>query len=208
MLDWSMRRLPRSCERPASCSCGTRVDVGLEYAKAATVLREARFVFVWNTGRCGSTLVHRALSAAGACSLSEPQWFDQFYVPWEAEPGWKWPDASDIIFLCFVLDCVKQLGGRDSKVFVLNPKGGAAAAFPAVDRAFPADAFDVVHIQMYRNAVDVLESFGSIMFGDTPPPPRTEDLRASHVPALQERLETVDTSLIPHDNFCKDMSLK
>ena len=35
----------------------------------------------------------------------------------------------------------------------------------------------------------------------------TEDLRASHVPALQERLSPADTSLIPQDNFCKDMSL-
>ena len=73
-------------------------------------------------------------------------------------------------------------------------------------RAFLADTFDVLHIQMYRNAVDVLESFGSTTPGDKPPP-RTEDLRASHVPVLQERLNPADTSLIPHDNFCKDMSL-
>ena len=77
---------------------------------------------------------------------------------------------------------------------------------PAVGRAFLADTFDVLHIQMYRNAVDVLESFGSSGAGDMPPP-RTEDLRASHVPVLQERLSPADTSLIPHDNFCKDISL-
>ena len=62
-----------------------------------------------------------------------------------------------------------------------------------MDRAFLADTFDVLHIQMYRNAVDVLESFGSTTPGDKPPP-RTDDLRA-------------DISLIPQDNFCKDMSL-
>jgi len=43
--------------------------------------------WVWNTGRCGSTLVHRALAAAGQASakvggpllvsLSEPRWFDE-----------------------------------------------------------------------------------------------------------------------------------
>ena len=77
---------------------------------------------------------------------------------------------------------------------------------PAVDRAFLADTFDALHIQMYRNAVDVLESFGSTTPGDKPPP-RTEDLRASHDPVLQERLSPADTSLIPQDNFCKDMSL-
>ena len=35
----------------------------------------------------------------------------------------------------------------------------------------------------------------------------TEDLRASHVIVLQERLSPADTSLIPQDNFWKDMSL-
>ena len=63
---------------------------------------------------------------------------------------------------------------------------------PAVDRAFLADTFDVLHIQMYRNAVDVLESFGSSRPGDKPPP-WTEDLRASHFPVLQERLSSART---------------
>ena len=75
-----------------------------------------------------------------------------------------------------------------------------------MDRAFPADTFDVLHFQTYRNAVDVLEFLGSSRPGDKPPP-RMEDLRASHVPVLQERLSPADTSLIPKDNFCKDMSL-
>ena len=35
----------------------------------------------------------------------------------------------------------------------------------------------------------------------------TEDLRASHVLVLQERLSPADTSLIPQDNFWEDMSL-
>ena len=65
---------------------------------------------------------------------------------------------------------------------------------PAVDRAILANTFDLFHIQMYRNAVDVLDSFGSSRPGDKPPPPRTEDLRASHVPVLQERLSPADTS--------------
>lgn len=74
-------------------------DVGLEYAlgcdtPAADPLR-----------RCGSTLLHRALSAIGACSLSEPHWLNQFYSPWDPEPGWTWPDASDIFFMSFVLGC-------------------------------------------------------------------------------------------------------
>ena len=61
-------------------------------------------------------------------------------------------------------------------------------------RAFLADTFDVLHIQMYRNAVDVLESFGSSRAGDKPPP-RTDDLRASHDPVLQERLSPAEFAL-------------
>ena len=80
-------------------------------------------------------------------------------------------------------------------MFILNLKGIAASLWTVR-----------LHIQMYRNAVDVLESFGSIRPGHKPPPPRTEDLRASHVPVLQERPSPSDT-LIPQDNFCKDMSL-
>ena len=32
---------------------------------------------VWNTGRCGSTLLGKALLATGAASISEPHWCDQ-----------------------------------------------------------------------------------------------------------------------------------
>ena len=50
-------------------------DVGLEHAvgchtPAADPLR-----------RCGLTLLHRALSAVGACFLSEPHWLNEFYSP-------------------------------------------------------------------------------------------------------------------------------
>ena len=50
-------------------------DVGLEYAlecntPAAGPLR-----------RCGSSLLHRALSAVGACYLSQPHWLTQLYAP-------------------------------------------------------------------------------------------------------------------------------
>ena len=36
---------------------------------------------MWNTGRFSSTLMHRVLCAAGACSLSVPRWLDQFTAP-------------------------------------------------------------------------------------------------------------------------------
>ena len=95
--------------------------------------------------RCGSMLLHRALSAVGACSLSEPRWLNQFYSPWDPEPGWT------------LARCVGHL------LHVL------CAGLLHVGRAFPADTFDVLHTQMYRNAVDVLDSFGSSRPGDKPP---------------------------------------
>ena len=161
-------------------------DVGLEYAL------DCHTPAAGPPGRCGSTLLHRALSAVGACSLSEPHWLHQFYSPWDPEPGWTL--VRCVGHLLHVL-CAGLLHVKDSKVFILNLKGIAARCGPCVSG-----------IQMYRNAVDVLESFGSSRPGDTPPP-RTEDLRASHVPVLQERLSPADTSLIPQDNICKDMSL-
>ena len=39
-----------------------------------------RVSFVWNTGRCGSTLLHKATTNLGAVSLSEPHWLDQLMV--------------------------------------------------------------------------------------------------------------------------------
>ena len=89
-------------------------DVGLEYAvgchtPAADPLR-----------RCGSTLLHRALSAVGACSLSEPHWLKS---PWNPDPGWKL--ARCVGHLLHVL-CAGLLHVRDSKVFILNLKRIAA----------------------------------------------------------------------------------
>ena len=39
---------------------------------------------VWNTGRCGSTLIHKTAIAAGGVSLSEPHWMDQLRLSAEA----------------------------------------------------------------------------------------------------------------------------
>ena len=73
--------------------------------------------------RCGSTLLHRALSAVGACSLSEPHWLNEFYSPWDPEPGWVL--ARCVGHLLHVL-CAGLLHVRDSKVFILNLKRIAA----------------------------------------------------------------------------------
>lgn len=182
-------------------------DVALTFAKEAPLLASAKFVFVWNTGRCGSTLMHRALWAAGACSLSEPWWFDQFTAPW-GDDGFQWPDASEIFFMCHVLDCHKQLAVKPSRVFVMNPKGFGFRAFHAVDKAFPASSFDVTHMQMYRSAIDVVESFGSIFFPDGDHPPRTLDVPTASTSLMKEKIGDIDDSFIPRDNFSKEMGFR
>ena len=92
-------------------------DVGLEYAL------DCYTPAAGPPGRCGSTLLHRALSAVGACSLSEPHWLNQFCAPWDPEPGWTL--ARCVGHRLHVL-CVGLLHVRDRKVFILNLKGIAA----------------------------------------------------------------------------------
>ena len=58
-----------------------RVDVALTLSRRCSLFASAKFVFVWNTGCFSSTLTHRVLCAAGACSLSVPWWLDQFAAP-------------------------------------------------------------------------------------------------------------------------------
>ena len=50
-------------------------DVGLEYAL------DCHTPAADPPGRCGSTLLHRALSPVGACFLTDPHWLNQFYSP-------------------------------------------------------------------------------------------------------------------------------
>ena len=58
-----------------------RADVALTLSRRRSLFASAKFVFVWNTGCFSSTLMHRVLCAAGACSLSVPWWLHQFTAP-------------------------------------------------------------------------------------------------------------------------------
>ena len=58
-----------------------RVDLALTLSRRCSLFASAKFVFVWNTGRFSSTLLHRVLCAAGTCSLSVLWWLDQFTAP-------------------------------------------------------------------------------------------------------------------------------
>lgn len=74
-----------------------------------------------------------------------------------------------------------------------------------MNKAFPACSFDVAHVQMYRSADDVVESFGSIFFRDKSPPPRTLEVPTAGNSLTSEKVGDIDASLIPRDNFSKEM---
>ena len=81
-----------------------RFDVALTLSRRRSLF--ARQI-VWNL----VVLAHadaQSLSAAGACSLSEPWWLDQFTAQRQGDDGFQWLDASEIFFMCHVLDCHKQ----------------------------------------------------------------------------------------------------
>lgn len=126
------------------------------------------FLFVWNTGRCGSTLLARLTSAVGcSVTLSEPDWVDQLGKD-------KWLLAKDpsrfenLVQLLHILDfhlarTLLPSSFTGKVIYSLNPKGNAGFLRKPVANVFP----NAKHVFMYRDMLKVVESFGSI-FGGTP----------------------------------------
>lgn len=168
-------------------------------------------LFVWNTGRCGSTLMHRALLAAGVASLTEPMWFDQLCAPWFDFGCKNWPDASEIMFDCHVVDwAVSRRLRPEAKILALNPKAMGFKGFKIIHNAFPCSKWNVQHIWMYRDPRDVVESFGSIRFRDQIPPKATDILPTAAISSkLKANLKAgkIDASHMPkQSDFNKNMS--
>jgi len=142
-----------------------------ELPAAAARVNPQKVVFVWNTGRCGSTLMHRLLSAAGAESLSEPFWLDQLSFPFMrpllgADDAERRANATRLFQACALLDfglavtrAPEGWGGSLS----LNPKSMMATIDDAL-ATFPG----AKHIFMYRDCAQVAESFGSIFHYHSP----------------------------------------
>lgn len=122
---------------------------------------------IWNTGRCGSTLMHKALLACGVGSFSEPQWLDQLCF---SEAGKVEPALLSRAFKACWLTDIHLLTGlpcyQNTKKFSLNPKTSAwlsSIAKPVLD-AFP----NAKHCFMYRACDKVAESFASLDAATTP----------------------------------------
>lgn len=115
--------------------------------------------FVWNTGRCGSTLLHKALSAFGVISLSEPHWLDTLSFHHRATDAATLRRALRVCVGCEVRLARAQTqidGWSTATSFSFNPKaGGTSHLAPAVAEAFP----HAKHVFMYRACHKVVESF-------------------------------------------------
>ncbi|KAJ1461880.1 hypothetical protein M885DRAFT_457242 [Pelagophyceae sp. CCMP2097] len=144
---------------------------GLAVGESALV--EGRVSFVWNCGRCGSTLMHRALGAAGVASSSEPHWCDQMMLRAPgAASGAAWRDAAK---LCLALEfsmCAQPGAAR----FSLNPKNiaGGAPLAAAVADIFP----NCKHCFMYRSLEKVADSFGKFLYEAQAPDAEAADRAA------------------------------
>lgn len=199
--------LDRSVRRYATGKgFGVPLDVASEWAHGQDFLKNKRIILVWNTGRCGSTLMHRALVAAGAVSASEPFFFDQMTAPWCQCEWKKGPDVSMIAFACSCMIWHQLMVlVPDAKVFAMNGKGFFFKAFSACLSAFPPEVYDVRHMQMYRDTCGVVNSFGSLFFPDGPPPPDDSMPTDAISSVLQTRLAegSVDLAFMPKNAFSK-----
>jgi len=125
------------------------------------------FLFVWNTGRCGSTLLARLTSAASdSVTLSEPDWCDQ--LKHDNDTLAADPTTQDrLVKILHVIDfqlartLLPEPASGKRILYSLNPKGMAGFLRDPVTRVFPA----AKHVFMYRDMTKVVESFGSI-FGN------------------------------------------
>lgn len=151
------------------------VDLGSEVAVASLETAElfakdalARFAsgewqvsFVWNTGRCGSTLMHKAVSAMGTASFSEPHWLDQLQFSRLSEER-----MTGALRVCVAIEALTArlqtaVPGWDRPTnFVFNPKAGGMPVAEASVAAFPLAR----HAFMYRACHKVVESFAGLLF--------------------------------------------
>merc|ERR1740121_2462115 len=105
---------------------GFEVDIGTvhEWALRQQIGAGRKLAIIWNTGRCGSTLMHRALCAAGVASLSEPFWFEQLNPIREGPRDDEDEAEVQTAFACQVVAWTVTLRLYPSaKVLALNPKG-------------------------------------------------------------------------------------
>lgn len=122
---------------------------------------------IWNTGRCGSTLMHKVLLSLGVGSFSEPQWLDQLCF---TESGKVDPALLTRAFkACWLMDIhlLRALPAyQEATKFSLNFKTSSwieQVGGPVV-KAFPS----ALHCFMYRACDKVVQSFTGLDAASVP----------------------------------------
>mmetsp|Transcript_24622 Transcript_24622/g.75933 ORF Transcript_24622/g.75933 Transcript_24622/m.75933 type:complete len:467 (+) Transcript_24622:412-1812(+) len=191
------RGIRKQLELGASIAVASLADVEKALAEERERLATGAWTvaFVWNTGRCGSTLLHKATTNLGAVSLSEPHWLDQLmYGKGVAAPVLRRALTACVAAEAAVARRQTEMGWTDATSFILNPKaamqwGGAHVLVTESAAAYPTS----IHIYMYRSCEKVAQSFAGVKFvggiplplrfawffgkGPMPLPPRPEALR-------------------------------
>ena len=215
-LDRAVRALASVGER---AFCFPLADVTAWVDSTSARASALPLVVPWNTGRCGSTLVHRIFSAAGVVSLSEPFWLDQLaHAAAGAERALETAPTQAILRACVLIDCTlarRRRGAAADAIVSLNPKSFAHSLQRDVEAAFPQTR----HLFLYRPCVEVVESFASIFYrnatladpaltreafrvaGFGPPPFRADDFCADEL-----RAETSAPLPLPRDSSAARMT--
>jgi Sulfotransferase family len=105
-------------------------------------LPDPSLTVVWSTGRCGSTLLSRALAEIeGVRSLSEPDVLNDILMLRHWEP--------DRAYDRLLRSCIRLLG-RDARTLALKPRGGAVHLAGLVHETFPSAHHLFLHRQLER----------------------------------------------------------
>lgn len=164
-IDRGIRKLVELGSHVALASLATAQDYVADRA-AQLATGEWQISFVWNTGRCGSTLMHKAVSAMGTASFSEPHWLDQLKFQQLDEER-----MVPALRVCVAIEALTARlqtavpGWKRPTNFVFNPKSGGMRLAEATVTAFPLAR----HAFMYRACHSVVESFAGLMFTEGVP---------------------------------------
>ena len=198
-IDRGIRKLVELGSQVVVMSLETAEDFA-KSALASFASGEWQLSFVWNTGRCGSTLLHKAVSAMGTASFSEPHWLDQLLFNPSLEPA----SVERALRVCVAIDArtarlqTAVPGWARPTNFVFNPKAGGMKVAAASVAAFPR----AHHAFMYRACHKVVESFGGLKYAGGVPAKmavawRLLGLRALPGPPPPPGLPLAELSSIP-----------
>ena len=124
----------------------------------ATALPDPDLTMVYSTGRCGSTLLSRALAAVpGVRSVSEPDVLNDLVMLRH------WDPAREQDYRRLVRSCVRLLG-RHGRRLALKPRGGGIHIADLIQREYPR----AHNVFLYRHAERWMESMHASFTGSLP----------------------------------------